>query len=227
MRFIRSLLFILVFSPSFLYAQNWDINLLKDIHVNRNKSLDPTMKFVSGSLLPISAAIPAGVITYALIRKGEEERKNALSIATAVGSAAVLTYATKYTVNRKRPYEKYDFIEALQEESSPAFPSGHASVAFSLATSLSLTYSKWYVVVPSFLWAGTMGYSRMHLGVHYPSDVLVGAIIGSGSAVLSHHLRGWLNSTWEKKISPRTISPTESPSYDDLVGREAENLTLH
>ncbi|MGB8358080.1 MAG: phosphatase PAP2 family protein, partial [Bacteroidales bacterium] len=56
-----------------------------------------------------------------------------------------------------------------------------------------LDYPKWYVIVPSYAYAGTVAYSRMHLGVHYPSDVLAGALIGSGCAVLSHYVNKKLN----------------------------------
>jgi membrane-associated phospholipid phosphatase len=69
-----------------------------------------------------------------------------------------------------------------------SFPSGHTS-GFSTATSLALDYKKWYIVVPAYLWAGSVGYSRMYLGKHYPSDVLGGAIIGIGSGYLCHWLR--------------------------------------
>jgi membrane-associated phospholipid phosphatase len=58
-------------------------------------------------------------------------------------------------------------------------------MAFATATSLSLAYPKWYVIVPSFAYAGTVAYSRMHLGVHYPSDVAAGAVIGAGCAYLT------------------------------------------
>ena len=68
----------------------------------------------------------------------------------------------------------------------PSFPSGHTSGAFATATILSLEYPKWYVIVPSYLWAGTVGYSRLHLGVHYPTDVLGAMVVGAGSAYLSY-----------------------------------------
>jgi membrane-associated phospholipid phosphatase len=75
---------------------------------------------------------------------------------------------------------------------SPSFPSGHTSDAFATATSLSIAFPKWYVIAPSFLWACSVGYSRMDLGVHYPSDVMAGAIIGAGSAYLCYKANRWI-----------------------------------
>jgi membrane-associated phospholipid phosphatase len=50
---------------------------------------------------------------------------------------------------------------------------------------LSLSQPKWYVIAPSFLWAGGVAYSRMYLGVHFPSDILGGMVIGVGSSLIA------------------------------------------
>ena len=57
-----------------------------------------------------------------------------------------------------------------------AFPSGHTSAAFSVAVTLSFAFPQWQAIF--FLMAALVGYSRIFLGEHYPSDVMVGAIIG-------------------------------------------------
>jgi membrane-associated phospholipid phosphatase len=102
----------------------------------------------------------------------------------------------KKIVNRPRPFVTYSDIFQKDSHVGPySFPSGHTSSAFALATSVSLCYPQWYIVAPMALWAITVGYSRMYLGVHYPSDVLVGALIGSGCAVLTHYINRKLIAT--------------------------------
>ena len=66
-------------------------------------------------------------------------------------------------------------------------------IAFALATSLCIKYPKWYVIAPSALWACSVGVSRMNEGVHYPSDVLAGAAIGAGCAIVNIYVNRWLN----------------------------------
>jgi undecaprenyl-diphosphatase len=78
-------------------------------------------------------------------------------------------------------------------------------LAFTTATSIYLAYPKWYVALPAFTWATAVGYSRMYLGQHYPSDVLVGAIVGGGSACLTN----WLN---KKFIEKKKVKMVKAPA---------------
>ena len=114
-----------------------------------------------------------------------------------IGASFLVTtiFATtlKHAVNRARPFETYPDVQKLSAGGSSSFPSGHTSDAFSTATSLSLAFPKWYVIAPSYTYDTLVGYSRMHLGVHYPSDVLAGAIVGAGSAFLCYKAQKWLN----------------------------------
>lgn len=123
-----------------------------------------------------------------LIMKDSALISNAVVIGASVISSTIITTIIKKGVNRPRPYITYPDIEKVTSAGSESFPSGHTSGAFSLATSLSLEYPKWYVIVPSYAWASAVAYSRMDLGVHYPSDILMGAVVGAGSAYLCHFL---------------------------------------
>ncbi|WP_225974750.1 phosphatase PAP2 family protein [Arachidicoccus ginsenosidivorans] len=55
---------------------------------------------------------------------------------------------------------------------------------------MALTRKQWTVTVPITLWAGSVGYSRMYLGRHYPTDVLGGIATGIVSGILGHWLTG-------------------------------------
>ena len=174
-----------------LHAQNWDINTVKK--VNGWETHDISRAFShSGAILPVG--VPAAMGIYALIKKDQPLLKDAVYIGTTVIEALGVTYALKYSIDRLRPYEKYPgMVRPIEPPSSPSFPSGHTAAAFSLATSLSITYPKWYVIAPSALWACGVGYARINQGVHYPSDVLTGAVIGTGCAFLNIYVNRWLN----------------------------------
>jgi membrane-associated phospholipid phosphatase len=67
-------------------------------------------------------------------------------------------------------------------------PSGHASLAAAIAMSWSLSHPKWYVIAPGAVWASSVALSRVWLGVHYPSDILAGTLLGAGIGVGVHLL---------------------------------------
>src|SRR5690606_14916155 len=163
-------------------------DLLKHIHTNRNENLDPTLKFITHSVTPLSLAVPVGTAAYALITKDDPSLQNAVEIASSVLVSGALWVGLKHAVNRERPFDTYPFITEVVSADSPSFAPGQTTHVFALATSVTLVYPEWYVAVPAHLWAGTVGYTRMALGVHYPSDVLAGAWIGSGSAYLCHQI---------------------------------------
>ena len=179
-------------------AQNLDIDLLKKINVNRNTAFDPALKSITNTAVPLSIATPVMMYTIGLIQKDSLIKQKALFIGQTFLASAFITIASKSIIKRDRPYVSHPSIQPLSVEGSYSMPSAHTSSAFATATSLSMAYPKWYVVVPSFVWASSVGYSRMHLGVHYPSDVLVGALVGSGSAFLTQKANQWLNKKRKK-----------------------------
>jgi membrane-associated phospholipid phosphatase len=174
------LFFLLI--PFKVSSQNIDIELLRLINSSEELPSDNFWRFVSNSEIYIGLGIPAGIGTAGLIKKDDNMIRTACVIFAAEAITSGISTVLKYSINRERPYITYPDITKKSSAGSPSFPSGHTSNAFAAATSLSLEFPKWYIVVPSYTWAGCVGYSRMHLGVHYPSDVLAGALIGSGCA---------------------------------------------
>jgi membrane-associated phospholipid phosphatase len=192
-------LFFILFLPVSLFSQNLDIHILRSINSSQVLPSDKLFQFVSNSEVYFIVGIPATIGTIGLIKHDDKIFRSACVTLAATALNAGLTTALKYTINRKRPFITYPDITRKSPAGSPSFPSGHTSGAFATATSLSLDYPKWYIIVPSFAWAGTIGYSRMHLGVHYPSDVLAGAVIGAGSAWVTHIVNKKLINKVQKK----------------------------
>jgi undecaprenyl-diphosphatase len=92
---------------------------------------------------------------------------------TAAGIASVVVQVIKVTVRRERPSMAYCIVRTLDRYS---FPSGHSCAAFAMATA-TLFAVPWLFPV-ALLLAGAVAFSRVYLGVHYPSDVLSGAVMG-------------------------------------------------
>ena len=181
-------------------AQNLDIDLLRKINLERNQALDPTFKLITNSVTPIGLGAPLIITSIGFIQNDQTLKNKGYYIGATLLSSAVITTTLKFTIDRERPFVTYPDIQKLTGAGSPSFPSGHTSEAFAVATSLSMAFPEWYVIAPSFLWAGAAGYSRMHLGVHYPSDVLVGALVGAGSA--------WLCKALNERLQNKKANPT-------------------
>lgn len=190
------LLFLLPISHS--YSQNIDVKILDRLNSPNELKADPTMKFISNSATYVVIGTPLCIGVTALVKHDSAMLSKAIAIGASLAVAEGFAYALKYTVKRKRPFETYDYIYKKSDAGDPSFPSGHTTAAFSTATSLSLAYPKWYVIAPSYVWATSVGYSRMHLGVHYPSDVLAGAVLGTASAYATYKLNQWFHKKYLK-----------------------------
>lgn len=189
-----SLLFLACLLVCNASAQNWDINTLHKVNSWDGKFIRNYNKVISRTEPYIAVGVPVAMALTAWAKHDRELLKDAVYVGTSVAGTFVLTYGMKYLVDRERPFDRYpDRVHAYSYESSPSFPSGHTATAFALATSLSIKYPKWYVIAPSAFWACSVGVSRMNEGVHYPSDVLAGAAIGAGCAVVNIYVNHWLN----------------------------------
>jgi membrane-associated phospholipid phosphatase len=160
-----------------------DDRILMDLSQHRTPQKTGFFMFVSKYNNLVNAAVPAGVLAGGIIANDKGTRQNSLYIASSSAVNLLLTMVVKKIVRRPRPFLVNVNINAVYQPGESSFPSGHTSSAFTTATSLSQVYNKWYVIAPAYLWAGTVGYSRMYLGVHYPTDVATGALLGTGTAL--------------------------------------------
>ncbi len=114
------------------------------------------------------------------------------------GAAALLAMAIgfvctnlilKHLVSRPRPWLEVAGLTALVAENDPnSFPSGHTTAAFAFACALWRTAAEKWMKWAALACAVLMAFSRLYVGVHYPSDVLTGVAVG----LLAGLLGGWL-----------------------------------
>jgi membrane-associated phospholipid phosphatase len=180
--------------PKTIRAQNLDLDILKGINPQNPSSTYWSVTSSSVYWLPVT--ISAAEFAYGVVNHDNKAKIYAFQLLLNIGVSTAVSEALKYSFNRARPAESYPgIIHANSVVYGKSFPSGHATIAFATATTLALQYKKWYAIVPAFIWAGTVSYARMYEGYHYPSDVLAGALTGTGSSLLMF----WVNKKLFKK----------------------------
>lgn len=96
---------------------------------------------------------------------------------------SVIVYSLKFLILRERPFR---FLQELSSKLSqgpgeildPSFPSAHAALSFMMATVLSYWFPKYRLLF--YLIALVIAWTRIYLGLHYPTDVFVGGLLGYG-----------------------------------------------
>jgi undecaprenyl-diphosphatase len=166
------------------FVQRFDDKFLINLALERNDGETKKMLFLSNSLGYVAYGIPVALMVGGIARHDSQMRQNALYVGSSAAITLGVTLLMKTVFKRRRPFVQNLKIVAVYNAVSTSFPSGHTSTSFAIATALSRAYPKWYVIVPSYLWAGSVGYSRMYLGVHYPSDVFGGALLGTTTSWL-------------------------------------------
>lgn len=101
-----------------------------------------------------------------------------IKVLAILGASHLAAQVIKKTTHRLRPYEAFKKIDKLHfvNLKDCSFPSGHTTASFALAVSLSFYFPSLAVLFIGT--ASLVGISRVYLGVHYPSDVIIGALIG-------------------------------------------------
>ncbi len=192
MKQFRLLLLSLLLSPAFLLAQDFDSKLVMSINKNQTSFKSDYFTFQANSVTYFNIAAPAALLTAGIVKHNKQLQRDAAYMTGGFLLSTVLTHTGKRLIKRTRPYEKYPEITKYSSGGGYSFPSGHTSAAFNTATSLCLLFPKWYVIAPACIWASSVGYARVYQGVHYPTDVLAGALVGAGSAYASYKLQRWV-----------------------------------
>ena len=163
--------------------QNFDEGVLRLIGENlRADWLDPLMVVYTtlgnGGLVFIALAM-----IFLFFRK---TRRAGVSAAVGLALGALSTnLIIKPLVARPRPWIVMEGWEALITGSDMnSFPSGHTTAAFAFAAALCVALPRKWAKAAALIAAALMGCSRLYVGVHFPTDVLAGAVIGTACGLL-------------------------------------------
>jgi undecaprenyl-diphosphatase len=143
-------------------------------------------------MLPVSLILPASMYVYGRAYDKTYDENTAYLLAGAEFTNMVLTFGTKLFIKRTRPLNALPncYCKDKPVLDVYSFPSGHASTSFSISTMFALRYPKYpQVYAPMFAWSLIISYGRPYFGMHYPTDLLAGAVMGAGSSILVYSLR--------------------------------------
>jgi undecaprenyl-diphosphatase len=105
------------------------------------------------------------------------------------GIQSAVIYGLKFLVKRERPLFFWELASKLSQGTGeildPSFPSAHSAFSFMMATFLAAWFPPYRIFF--FIVAGLIGWTRIYLGFHYPTDVIAGGILGYGMTKLFLH----------------------------------------
>ena len=173
-----------------------DIEILQAVALHRDAAVTSIAEILTtAGSFPLLAPLSVAAI---LLRRWNRPADDIALVVIAAGSAA-LPWLVKLIVARPRPT-----FEHLQQLSSLSFPSEHTTQAAAIYLTIAILLSKdlnrglrELVIVLALLIAVVVAWSRVYLGVHYPSDVAAGLILGWSWALLVFH---WARPSLEQGV---------------------------
>jgi undecaprenyl-diphosphatase len=133
-----------------------------------------------------------GLVLVWLATTGEW-RYRAVVLAVGVVALALMVFAIKFSIKRRRPEGEWG---AIYRKTDPhSFPSGHAARAIMLATAVCGLGPLWLAVV-LLVWAPLVCLARVGMGLHYISDVLAGGVLGVAAGLVLLAAAPWITQTF-------------------------------
>lgn len=158
--------------------QQADLQVLYFFSHHRAGFLNAFFITITDLATTLTYAVPVVLLIIAYASKRRLLRQKSWLILVTLILTSTIADTIKSVVRRPRPFAAHAFIHPLVAVHTFSFPSGHTAEVALLAISVTFLFTRTWALLLVWLWALVIAYSRMYLGVHYPSDVL-------GSFVLS------------------------------------------
>jgi undecaprenyl-diphosphatase len=185
------------------------LHALNDFLFRHDAVEDPLVFYVNVS----EALFLATLAIVFLAARGERFaswRRAAVAAGLSAGLGLAVGKAISEVVDRARPFvaDSHGVHLFSSHAADPGFPSDHATAAFAIAVAILLRSRRWGVV--ALIAATVLSLGRVAIGVHYPSDVLAGALLGAAAALLLwapalrsriDALADWVGGYWDRALA--------------------------
>ncbi|MBR6094524.1 MAG: phosphatase PAP2 family protein [Lachnospiraceae bacterium] len=163
---------------------NWDAGILLWVQENlRNDVLTPIMKVITHS---VDGGIFWILLTVLLLIIPKTRKMGLCSMIALACSLLVCNLALKNIFERIRPYEVIAGLELIVEKADdPSFPSGHTCASFASSVALLFAAEKKQRIfaIVAVIYAFLVGFTRIYVGIHYPTDVIAAAFVATAFAI--------------------------------------------
>lgn len=199
-----------------------DYSLYKDVNGLSGSSFwDGLFKFIANDAVYIAVAIVAIVFLFPWALRRVERRTGAVTGTLAAGLALIVAKLLSDAVDRTRPFvahPKHSHL-LIHHANDAGFPSDHATGTFALAMGVWLFDRAIGAVL--FVIAAAIAFARVYVGVHYPGDVVGGALIGIAAALILGRgplgrivgrFAQWCSALWDSILARAGVRQRAYPS---------------
>ncbi|HCO62912.1 MAG TPA: phosphatase PAP2 family protein [Clostridiales bacterium] len=171
-------------------VQHWDETAL--VWIAQNLRIPVLNEVMIGYTTLGNAGLGFILVTVLLLCFRRTRRAGAAAGVSMALGLVVTNLTVKPLVERARPWVVMEGFEALVKSADPhSFPSGHSCAAFAFGVALAMALPQRWAKVLALAAAVLMAFSRLYVGVHFPSDVAAGSLIGAVCGVAGVGITRW------------------------------------